>query len=81
MNANEIQSEVAKSIAQSQSHSIITCIEAANRDEAKMIIAEAKGKAEESNYFFDWTDTNNGYDCWAGNGESGKMEWRIEIHI
>lgn len=81
MTTTEIKSQVETAISRSQSHTEPTTIEAATHDEALLIISQAKRQAEESGLEFGSTDTNHGYECWAGEPDSDKMEWRIKIPI
>lgn len=72
---------ITDAITRSESHTEIVHLDAATKDEAEAMIAEAKTIAEAAELEFDSTDTNDGYDLWACAEGSEKMEWRLKIKV
>ncbi len=73
-----------EAVERSISHDEIVHIQAADKAEAKALIAELEAIAAEADLDFDWTDSNEGYETWAmedGSVNGGPMAWRVHIEV
>ena len=87
MHVGHVESEnnmtIHDAISRSKRHNEIATIRAANNDDARSLIDEAKRIAESAGLEFDSTDSNEGHDLWAYDpaDNSDDMAWRISLVI
>jgi hypothetical protein len=71
-----------EAVDRSTSHDEIVSIEAADKAEAKTLIADLEAIAFEAGYGFGYTPSNEGYETWAFRaGTENEMVWRVHIEV